>query len=384
VSKPFERLSAEQILHELKTVQRQRSALEARTFRLLAGYQQLRARDGKLAARSAPDEIALELHVGYGFAWSQLHLADQLTTRLPSTLDALEAGKIDLSKSRALAEITENLSLTGAQAVEAKVLPKAEDRTLNQVRASARYHRDRVDPEAAERRRKLVAERRSVNFTNHDDGEAKLSIEGPGERVYLAWLVLDARARQLRAAGDQRTLDELCHDIALDMILGKFDSRVQVHAFLHVPAVTLAGSTEDPGILAGYGPVTAQGCRELASRDALWHRVFCDPLSGVVKDLDRTTYRPPASLARFIEVRDGTCTAPGCMKPAHCCQLDHTVRWADGGCTCDDNLGPLCVRHHRLKELCGWKVHQPEPGHFVWVSPKGQRFDRLPESILNP
>lgn len=358
--------------------------LEARNLRLLASYQQLRARDGKLAARSAPEEIALELHVGYGYALSQLHLAENLTDRLPSTLDALEAGTIELPKARALAEITENLAPDDARAVEAKVLPKAESRTLSQVRASARYHRDRVDPEAAERRRQLVKERRCVNFTNHDDGEANLSIDGPGERVYLAWLVLDALARQLRATGDQRTLDELRHDIALDMILGKFDSRVQVHAFLHLPAVTLAGLTDDPGILSGYGPVTAQACRELAGRDALWHRVFCDPLSGVVKDLDRTTYRPSALLARYIEARDGTCTAPGCLKPAHSCQLDHTVRWADGGCTCEDNLGPLCVRHHRLKELCGWQLHQPEPGHFVWISPTGQRFDRLPESILNP
>lgn len=371
-------------MQELKDLQHQRSALEAQHLRLLAGYHKLRAGDGKLAARSAPEEIALELHVGYGYAVSQLHLAANLADRLPTTLDALGAGAIDLPKARALAEITEDMSLNHARAVEAKVLPKAETRTLSQVRASARYHRDRVDPEAAERRRKLVDEGRRLAFTNHDDGEADLSICGPGERLYLAWLVLDFLARQLRASGDQRTLDELRHDIALDLILGKFDSRIQVHAYLHVPATTLAGITEDPGILAGYGTVTAAQARELASRDALWHRVFCDPVTGVVKDLDRTTYRPPATLARYIEARDASCTAPGCMRPAHLCHLDHTVRWVDGGCTCDDNLGPLCIRHHRLKELCGWKLHQPEPGHFEWISPVGQHFTRLPTSILNP
>jgi hypothetical protein len=252
------------------------------------------------------------------------------------------------------------------------------------VRANVRYHRDRVDPDAAERRRQVSRERRSASFMNHEDGAATLSVNGPGERVYLAWLVLDTVARKLRAAGDPRTLDELSHDLALDLILGKFDTRVQVHAYLHVPATTLAGIGTDPGILAGYGPVTANQCRELAGRDALWQRVFCDPATGVVKDLDRTTYRPPASLAQFIEARDGTCVAPGCTRPAQRCQLDHTLRWTDAGCTCEDNLGPLCHRHHRLKDLCGWKVEQVAPGHFVWHSPVGQRFERLPESILNP
>lgn len=376
--------SIEQTLQELKHLQRQRSTLEARHLQLLAHYQKLRARNGKLAARSAPDEIAFELNLGRGYALAQLQLAEQLTERLPTTLKALTAGKIDLPKARALAEITDELKLTDAHQVEAKVLPKADERTLTQFRASARYHRDRVDPEAAERRRTLVHERRSVNFINHDDGEAHLSIQGPGEQIYLAWLVLDTLARQLRAAGDQRTLDALTHDIALDLILGKCDRRVQVQAFLHVPATTLAGINDDPGILAGYGPVTAQACRTLAAKDAVWRRVFCDPATGVVKDLDRTTYRPPASLARFIEVRDGTCVAPGCLKPAHRCHLDHTFRWTDGGCTCDDNLGPLCVRHHRLKELCGWQLHQPKPGHFVWKSPVGQHFERLPEPVLQP
>jgi hypothetical protein len=384
VSQSIDGFTAEQTLYELSTVQRERAALEARHLQLLSHYQKVRSRDGDFAARSVPDELAMELRIGYGYAVSQLELANSLTNRLSTTLAALESGSVDLAKARAVVELTEELSDEHARAVEAKVLPKAEARTLQQVRASIRYHRDRVDPEAAERRRLVVRERRGVSFRNHEDGGATLSISGPGERVYLAWLVLDALARQLRAAGDARTLDELSHDIALDIILGKFDGRVQVRAYLHVPATTLAGIGTDPGILAGYGPVTAMQCQELAGRDAVWQRVFCDPGIGVVKDLDRSTYRPPASLARFIEARDGTCVAPGCMKPAHRCQLDHTVRWIDAGCTCEDNLGPLCARHHRLKDLCGWKVEQVAPGQFTWVSPVGQRFERLPESLLNP
>lgn len=182
--------------------------------------------------------------------------------------------------------------------------------------------------------------------------------------------------------GDERTLDQIRHDVLLDMVLGTFDSRVQVHAYLHVPATTLAGIGQDPGILAGYGPVTAEACRELATGSAIWRRVFTDPATGTVKDVDRRTYRPPDGLAEYIRVRDHTRAAPGCTTSAHHCQVDHTVDWADGGCTCEDNLGPLCWRHHRLKHLCGWKLHQPEPGRFVWMSPTGQRHECIPDSVF--
>jgi hypothetical protein len=211
-----------------------------------------------------------------------------------------------------------------------------------------------------------------------------LTAIGEGDRLYLAWVVLDTLAHHLRAAGDDRTLDQLRHDLLLDMILGKFDSRVQVHAYLHVPATTLAGVGDDPGILEGYGPVTAERCRELAAGSAIWHRVFTDPITGTVTDVDRRTYRPPGGLAQYIKVRDHTCIAPGCLKPAHACQIDHTVPWAEGGCTCAKNLDPLCPRHHRLRHLCGWQIHQTDDGSYDWVSPVGQRFARLPVSILEP
>jgi Domain of unknown function (DUF222) len=335
-----------------------------------------------LAARSASEEIALALHINRTHADAQLALARDLIQRLPDTLTALESGQIDLAKARALVSVTAPLSVEDARTVEARVLPTAGQRVLGQVRASARYFRDRIDPEAAERRRQQANVDRRVTLDRFDNGAAELCASGPGERVYLAWLVLDTHARRLRAAGDERTLDQLRHDLMLDMILGKFEQRIQVQAYVHVPATTLAGLGEDPGILAGYGPVTAEACRELAGRDAFWRRVFTDPIIGTVKDVDRKTYRPPNALAEYIKVRDVTCVAPGCLKSAHACQIDHTIAWADAGCTCEANLEPLCFQHHRLKDLCGWQLHQPTPGTFVWVSPVGQTHERWPESIF--
>jgi hypothetical protein len=381
---PLGELSAEELLHHLEHAERARSAAEANCIQLLAQYQKVRTREGTLAERSLPDEVALALHIGRGHAAARLQLAQDLTERLPNTLEALQRGNIDLPKARALVEVTAPMSVDDARTVEAKVLPTAETRTLAQMRASARYHRDRTDPHAAELRRQQAHEVRTAWFSPGEDGDGVLCVRGPGERVYLAWLVIDTQARKIRDAGDDRPLEAIRHDLVLDAVLGKLDTRIKVQAYLHVPATTIAGINDDPGILAGYGTVTAEACRQLASGSAIWRRVFTDPLTGTVKDVDRRTYRPPNALAEYVAIRDGACSAPGCMRTAHSCQIDHTFAWAKGGCTCDDNLGPLCWSHHRLKSMCGWSLQQPKPGYFIWRSPVGQRFERLPASILNP
>jgi hypothetical protein len=291
-----------QVLHDLADVNRQISILEGRKLVLFARYEELRENDDDHATRSVPDELAMELHISSRYASDQLELANELPERLPDTFAALQQGRIDLVKARALHEITAQLDLDDARTVEAKVLPTAETRTLAQLRARARYHRDRVDPHAAEVRRMWARRERRVCF-RPGDGSGQLTMIGEGDRLYQAWIVLDVLAHQLRAAGDERDLDALRFDLMLDMILGKFDSRVQVHAYLHVPATTAAGVSNDPGILEGYGPVTAERCREVMQGSAIWQRVFTDPLTGTVK-----RRRPPhlPATRRVGRVRQGT------------------------------------------------------------------------------
>jgi hypothetical protein len=383
VTAPLGELTEQQLLDQLQQVARQRAALDAEYIRVFARYQKVRARNGDTGERSAPYEIAVALHVSRDCAAARMHVATSMSERLPNTLAALSTGHLDLPKARALVDLTDLMSVGDARAVEAKVLPKATARTLARLRERIRYHRDRIDPEAAERRRQHARATRTVRYQRVEDGAAELTLTGPGERLYLAWLVIDTLARRIKDAGDDRTLEVIRHDVTMDLILGTGDCRVQVHAYLHVPATTLAAVTEDPGILAGYGPVTRAACQELAARDAVWRRVFTDPLTATVKDVDRRTYRPPEALAEYIQVRDHTCVGPGCGRPAQYCQLDHSIAWRDGGCTCDANLGPLCWRDHRLKHLCNWTLSQPQPGRFVWESPVGQRYECEPEPVFN-
>ena len=87
-------------------------------------------------------------------------------------------------------------------------------------------------------------------------------------------------------------------------------------------------------------------------------------------DLDRTRYRVPADLQRWVQLRDQLCSFPGCGRLATECDLDHTIAWVDGGTTSADNLAPLCRSHHRLKHNSRWKMKRTTKG-LVWTSPTG-------------
>ncbi|MGH3614905.1 MAG: DUF222 domain-containing protein [Pseudonocardia sp.] len=91
-----------------------------------------------------------------------------------------------------------------------------------------------------------------------------------------------------------------------------------------------------------------------------------------------------ALLRRHVQVRDRTCIAPGCRRPARRCDQDHTLDHELGGLTVAANSGPLCRRHHRMKHEGQWQLEQPRPGHFIWTSPLGHTYRTRGEPICAP
>ena len=83
-------------------------------------------------------------------------------------------------------------------------------------------------------------------------------------------------------------------------------------------------------------------------------------------------YRPSRMLQHLVRARNTRCAAPGCMRPAERCDLDHTTAWDKGGLTCPCGLAPLCRHHHRCKQAEGWSLEQPDPGVLVWRTPAGR------------
>jgi hypothetical protein len=200
---------------------------------------------------------------------------------------------------------------------------------------------------------------------------------------------------------------------------------------LTLPLTTLTGLAGDPGELTGFGPITAHSARLLAASalhtpavrwcvtvtDAAGHPVghgcatrrpsrglkeangsrssrvttaqsewtFTVTIHALAQgtcghERETSRYRPPPSLEHLLQIRNQTCTAPGCRIPAVSCDEDHTIPYHQGGRTCECNLGPLCRHHHRLKQTQGWRLEQPEPGVFAWVTPSGWAYVTGPQS----
>ena len=114
-----------------------------------------------------------------------------------------------------------------------------------------------------------------------------------------------------------------------------------------------------------------------------WKRLITDPVSGVVIDVGRTRYRPPAGLADLVRARDRVCVFPTCQTPAERCDIDHLTAWSQGGTTSLDNLVVLCEAHHRLKHTPGWALTRDQAsGTLSWHTPDKTVYQRHPNGTI--
>ena len=114
-----------------------------------------------------------------------------------------------------------------------------------------------------------------------------------------------------------------------------------------------------------------------------WRRLVTDPASGVVIDVGRTRYRPPAGLADLVRARDRACVFPTCQTPAERCDIDHLTAWSQGGTTSLDNLTTLCQAHHRLKHTPGWALTRDQSsGILSWHTPDKTVYQRPPNGTI--
>jgi hypothetical protein len=104
-------------------------------------------------------------------------------------------------------------------------------------------------------------------------------------------------------------------------------------------------------------------------------------------EIGRTSYRLPESLKRWLRLRDGACTFPGCGNHTADNENDHLTAWEHGGATGVSNLGQVCPKHHRLKHESRWTPTPATKGEPPgWNSPTGRHYpaeqpDRTPPII---
>ena len=248
-----------------------------------------------------------------------------------------------------------------------------EDRFRRRLNALVQWLHDRDDATP-------TPPQRSVDIHPPDeDGTACLQLHGPAPEILSLGRRLDSAARAIQK--DQRKAIATGHDIPFDdgtatttgkplpltrlryeiltrSILDTGTTPVPRERFrltITVPALTLLGIENAPGLLDGIHPIPPQMARQLAGSENTWHRVLTDPTTGAFLPLPADRYVPTPEMLEYLRLTFPVCAVPGCTRPTSwASQIDHIQEYhhthpETGGTTEIPNLHPLCWRHHQMK-----------------------------------
>lgn len=400
-------LSAADRINYLAALDRQDGwlyALRQRAIAAVAGLQPSEG-DGPLYGvdEAEREDVSTALRLAPATAQSRIDIARTLVNNLPNTCSALATGEISAAHATVIAREAAIAIRNGAPdsvifEVEQRAISFAELHTPGQVAARVRTDIAKAIPEEFEEITSRATALRRVSCYNEADGMSTVVAILPAADAQIVMNSIEAfilRQDQLHLSQNKsdtdRTIDQKRAD-ALSTICSNFLSEISetvtpqrrpltVNVTVDLP--TLLGLSENPGQLAGYGPIPASVARELAS-DAKWKRFITEPQTGNLLDFGRESYEPPQHLKDFLIARDRTCRFPGCRRSALLSDLDHAESWESGGSTSPENIGALCRRHHRLKTHDGWRIQSFSDGSCTWTSPLGKEFFTPARSMNEP
>ncbi len=332
--------------------------------------------------RAAAADLAVRLGISETSVRSHDAHVHTLRTRMPRLWAAFRDGRILPANARTAADLAITLpdDADAFTRFDADLAEPAEKLAPARFRARARALRDRLGADTLSERAAAARETRGVWLDDDIDGMSWLTMRLPAAHAHRAYAGIDAAARSLHSVDDEgRTLAQLRADVAVDLVAGVGSTgRVGVSVAVTVPVLTLLGRSDEPGTLDGYGPIDAQTARELAGHAPSFTRLLVHPVSSAILDVDRTTYRVPADLKKWLAIRDRTCVFPGCGRPARTSDIDHTLAREHGGPTQANNLAHVCRHHHRLKHQTRWRLEQSPDQKLRWTSPTGAVRDSDP------
>ncbi len=291
-------------------------------------------------------EVACVLTVSERTAGALLSDCQALTTELPLTLAALQAGTISWQHARIMVDETADLDPAGAAALEAHFLDPdapnpargcpAGELVPGRFRAKARPGGNATTRSASKNATPSVPRTGGWSIVPDRDGMAWLSAYLPAETAAGIWDRTTAAARALQGPDEARTLTQLRADIAATWLLtgaaadgtdgcgtggsdrcgrtggrggGRRDRLLacggvpspRAQVLVTVPVMSLLGATDEPAMLDGYGPIPPSMARRLIADGAdSFHRVLTDPRDGAPLEIGRTSYRAhegPAAMA---------------------------------------------------------------------------------------
>ena len=361
-------------------------------------YEEICEVDSVDAARAG-----LALRVTSGAATWQLRDAYQAVHLFPRCLDRLETGGMPtawfqkmLRTSRPLSDDSRRKLDIAVSSWSPDISPERFFTLLKALIALLEQRENRPDPAAGLRR--MVELLPSV-----EPGVGTIQVSGPIPDVLAQWKRLDESARAVQAAQraalkegteiphdpDGRVLETgralPLHELRFALLAGADldleGVRVPAGRFrlnVTVPALTLLGASDEPGMLDGTIPLPPSMARSLAGGEGAWYRVLTDPTSGAFLPLPADRYVPTAAMLEHLRIRHSMCAVPGCTRStswaSECDHIEECQRGNPevGGPTEVENLHLLCWQHHLdkttgLLDPTRLPSGRTEPGRTRWA-----------------
>jgi hypothetical protein len=340
-------------------------------------------------------EVAAALRMSHAAADSRLRYARAMRERLPQVGEVFAAGDIDYRTFATIVYRTDLITDPGVlAAVDAQLalkLPRWPSMTQGRLGAQIDKIVSRADADAVRRRKERQASRQ-IWFADLEGGLCEIQ----GSLLRPDAHALDKRLTALAATvcqhdprtSEQRRADALgalaagadrlaCCCGRPDCGAGKRPAATPVVIHVIAEQATITGSDLAPASEVGAdGLIAPELLEELAASAKLV------PLVHPADAAPEPGYVASAALAAFVRCRDLTCRWPGCDRPAHDCDLDHTIPYANGGPTHASNLKCYCRAHHLVKTFWGWHDTQLPDGTVILTAPTGHTYVTTPGSAL--
>jgi len=383
VADPAELSGYDQVL-VLKAHQKMASHYAAKLYENIAELAEIMIEwDGEMefGMDAAAMELQAALRLTRRMAETEIDFSHVLKHRLPAVGKALWSGDIDVRRAHVLVNGTRHLTESQARQVVDAVITRAPQLTTGELRAKVQKLCLEIEPEEAKKRYDTALEGRRLVSEPTLDGTANIFLTDVApDKASAALERINSLAKTLHVPGETRTMDQLRADIALDLLCGNssHQTRRSGSVNIHVDLKTLAELADQPGELAGFGPVIADIARQVTDerQGSKWQFRVTDPETGMPVHIGTTKRRPDAGQQRHVELRDLTCFFPGCRMPAAECDIDHTKPWVETGKTNAKDLSPGCRHHHVGRHRYGWTYQRIAGGDYLWTSRLGHRYTK--------
>ena len=346
---------------DLADAARMRARAEAVEYCTMLAYHDAECAKAEKAAsplRRQVEKSVIPLCIGQamglseGQVISRVAIARRVREQAPQTWLAFCVGGIDAARIREISYTIERLEREESIVrLDRRVVAYASSHTVAELKAWLRRFVVRVEGDLAVERAEAEKANRHVEIFHGDDGMSWLNAYLPSHLAAAIGKRLEKEARAL-GADDERTKAQRKADLLVDWCTTDGTGHTPVNADIAVTitADVLAGATEGFGVSAdGDWVIPATWVAEIAtSGDPFWHRMVLSRFTHDVLSHEYVGRFAPEVLAKALAFRDGVCQAPGCLKPADQCDLDHREPWPEGP-TSGANLDPKCRRHHILK-----------------------------------